>query len=167
MAEVDIVLTTYNNLKMSKCVKVFQRIRWHRVVLDECQEVKIATNQIAKLCANLTTERRWMVSGTPLCSKVSDLHGELNFLKVWPFCLPNSQDGFWELRVDTPWRLKEERALSLLYALLDVVMMRHCKSQRYLLTEAPLVDLPSRTVEWRGFDQQSATAYDYDSAQYA
>jgi SNF2 family DNA or RNA helicase len=89
----DIVLTTYSNLKVNKMHSLFQSIYWHRIVLDECQEIKIATNQIATMCANLSSQRRWMVSGTPLCSRVSDLHGELNFLKVWPFCLPNNEDG--------------------------------------------------------------------------
>ena len=173
---VDIVLTTYNGLKNKRFNKLFKNLIWHRIVLDECQEIKIATNDIAKLCANLTSERRWMVSGTPLCTTVNDLHGELNFLKVWPFCLPNSEDGFWDLLVHGPWKRKDETALSMLYALLDVVMMRHSKSQRYVTNDAPLVMLPNRTVEWRGFDQQepkharmysSALSGNIDNAKYA
>ena len=176
ISDADIVLTTYNCLRNGKMSKVFQSFQWHRIVLDECQEIKVATNQIAKLCANLTSERRWMVSGTPLCTNVSDLHGELNFLKVWPFCLPNTVDGFWELLVDHPWRNNDELALTMLYALLDVVMMRHCKNQRNLITDAPLVELPSLSVEWRGFDQRNSigsmayngdTYRDRDSMLYA
>ncbi len=93
LSDHDIVLTTYSNLKVSKMQSVFQSINWHRIVLDECQEIKVATNNIATMCAKLSSQRRWMVSGTPLCSRVSDLHGELNFLKVWPFCLSNQEDG--------------------------------------------------------------------------
>jgi len=163
--DADIVLTTYKCLQR-KDFKLFMKLQWHRIVLDECQEIKIATNDIAKMCASLSSERRWMVSGTPLCSKVSDLHGELNFLKVWPFCLSNSVDGFWDLRVETPWKNQDESALTMLYALVDVVMIRHCKSQKYVSNGAPLVTLPNRTVEWRGFKQDMQSrrwGYQYSS----
>ena len=76
----DIVLTTYESLKRS--ASVYKKFHWHRIVLDECQEVKMPTNQIAKLCADLESNHRWMVSGTPFFSSIEDLHGELNFLKV-------------------------------------------------------------------------------------
>jgi hypothetical protein len=42
----------------------------------------VSTNQIAQQCSSLSSEARWMVSGTPLCNKIEDLHGELKFLKV-------------------------------------------------------------------------------------
>ena len=109
----------------------------------------MATNKIATLCANLQASHRWMVSGTPLCSKVEDLHGELNFLKVWPFCL--QKDGFWESKIGTPFRQKSKEAIRLLYDLLDVVMMRHSKNQRYL-DGRPLVKMPARVIEWRPFE---------------
>ena len=44
LGEHDIVLTTYENLRKNQVV--YKRIHWHRIVLDECQEVKIATNQV-------------------------------------------------------------------------------------------------------------------------
>jgi SNF2-related domain len=91
-----------------------------------------------------------MVSGTPLCSKIGDLHGELNFLQVWPFCLSNAQDGFWDANIGNPYSANEDSALVLLYALLDAVMMRHSKTQSYL-DGRPLVVIPGRTIEWRSF----------------
>lgn len=58
------------------------KINFHRCVLDECQEIKTATTNIAKMCQQVQATHRWMVSGTPLSSKIDDLHGELNFLQV-------------------------------------------------------------------------------------
>lgn len=92
-----------------------------------------------------------MVSGTPLCSKIADLHGELNFLQVWPFCLSNSQDGFWDSKIGHPYATNQDSALILLYALLDAVMMRHSKTQTYI-DGRPLVVIPGRTIEWRSFE---------------
>jgi SNF2 family DNA or RNA helicase len=119
----DVVLTNYEALRL--CGSMYSRIKWHRIVLDECQEIKVATNAIASRCADLVANHRWMVSGTPLCSKIEDLHGELNFLQVWPFCLSNQKDGFWEVKIGRPFRERDETALTLLHALIDVVMMRH------------------------------------------
>ena len=89
-----------------------------------------------------------MVSGTPLCTKIADLHGELNFLQVWPFCLSDSKDGFWEMKIGVPFEKKDANSLHLLYSLMDSVMMRHSKTQTYL-DGRPLVSIPSRTIEWR------------------
>jgi SNF2-related domain len=92
-----------------------------------------------------------MVSGTPLCTKIADLHGELNFLQVWPFCLSDSKDGFWEMKIGVPFEKKDANSLHLLYSLMDSVMMRHSKTQTYL-DGRPLVSIPSRTIEWRPID---------------
>ena len=77
----DIVITNYESLR-GRSAALLKKIDWHRVVLDECQEIKVPTNQIAVNCAMLASRNRWMVSGTPLCSSINDLHGELNFLQV-------------------------------------------------------------------------------------
>ena len=146
IADHDVVLTTYNSIASNK---FYAAIDWHRIVLDECQEIKQPSSNIASMCANLAANHRWMVSGTPLVSKIEDLHGELNFLQVWPFSLQN--DGFWEKLIGHPFRAYDESALRLLHALMDVVMMRHSKTQRYVDGRC-LVSMPARTVEWRAFE---------------
>ena len=92
-----------------------------------------------------------MVSGTPLINKVDDLNGELQFLQVWPFSLSDKHDGFWARKIGDPFLQKDENALKLLYSLIDVVMMRHSKSQRYIADNRKLVKIPERTIEWRPF----------------
>ena len=153
----DIVLTTYESLK--KHAQFYKKVIFHRIILDECQEIKVATTTLASQLANIKSTHRWMVSGTPLCTKIEDLHGELNFLKIIPFSLDNKKDGFWELKIGKPFREKNKSALQLLHALLDVVMIRHTKSQRYV-DGRPLVSIVSRTIEYRGVQlQQSSERY--------
>ena len=149
----DVVLITYDALlrNMSFLLQL-RKFRWHRIVLDECQELKCSTSSIARQCSNLTASNRWMVSGTPFINSIDDLNGELQFLKVWPFSLSDSLDGFWQKKIGGPFAEKEESSLELLYALIDVVMMRHSKSQRYLLNNSKLVQIPQRIIEWRAFD---------------
>ncbi|CAM9883365.1 unnamed protein product [Pylaiella littoralis] len=158
VADNDVVLTTYELLRSRPTI--FRKINFHRCVLDECQEIKTATTNIAKMCQQVKASHRWMVSGTPIAGKIDSLHGELNFLQVWPFSLQN--DGFWEKKVSEPFAIKDDGALELLRALIRVVMMRHSKSQTYS-DGRPLVKIPARTVEWRGVDF-SATV---ESGQYA
>ncbi|CAM9752136.1 unnamed protein product, partial [Laminaria digitata] len=126
IADNDVVLTTYELLRTKP--SIFRKINFHRCVLDECQEIKVATTKIAKMCNQVTATHRWMVSGTPISSSIDSLHGELNFLQqVWPFSLQN--DGFWEKKIGEPFKAKEDASLDLLRALIRVVMMHHSKSQ--------------------------------------
>ena len=78
-----------------------------------------------------------MVSGTPLHNSIDDLNGELAFLGVWPFCLLDSEDGFWEKIVAEPFKQRDAAALDLLHALLKVVMIRHSKAQASTLIFRP------------------------------
>ena len=67
--------------------QAYSRARRWRVCLDECQMVREATTNLAKACRDLVSTHRWMISGTPLTTKIDDLNGELQFLRVWPFSL--------------------------------------------------------------------------------
>ena len=42
--EHDVVITTYDTLRRES--SMFRRFHWHRIVLDECQEIKVATNVV-------------------------------------------------------------------------------------------------------------------------
>ena len=67
------VLTTYAMIELEaegaqrKAVHriILKRIKWRRIVLDECQNVRASTTTLAKACEALEAPRRWMV--TSLC----------------------------------------------------------------------------------------------------
>jgi hypothetical protein len=40
----------------------------------------------------LAVRHIWMLSGTPLTTKLEDLQGELALLRVWPFVLSKGQE---------------------------------------------------------------------------
>ena len=87
--------------------KTFQTIHWRRIVLDEMQEIRSSTTDLARTCKKLVSDFRWMVSGTPLYSDLNDLNGELNFLGIIPFSLDDKKDGFWGMRVSRPFANKK------------------------------------------------------------
>ena len=94
-----------------------------------------------------------MVSGTPLYDKISDLQGELYFLRVSPFGAGH-EDGFWRHVIGTPWENKSDSALDALQVLLKGVMMRHSKSQTTLdgksILYLPPKDIVYEPVELEG-----------------
>jgi SNF2 family DNA or RNA helicase len=53
--------------------------------VDEMQELRSDKSSVAKNIEDLNCDRRWMVSGSPLFDGLSDLRGELAFLRLVPF----------------------------------------------------------------------------------
>ena len=150
----QIVLTTYRTIETEGRVRVTQQkggkrkpdnllkhVEWRRVVLDECQEVRSSTTQLARNCQELESDFRWMVSGTPLHTGLDDLNGELAFLQVYPFCLLDATDGFWKLRVKDPIACGNPQARKLVVDLLRAVLCRHVKSQRLLTDGSSILSL--------------------------
>ncbi len=152
-----VVVTSYDSLRRHRAD--FRRINWHRLFLDECQEIKRPTTVIAKSVQCIEATHRWMISGTPLSNSLRDLHGELGFLRVWPFSLVN--DGFYEQKLQWPLKCKDPSVLPLLHALIEATMFRHSKSQRYRIDNRPLVSLPPYTIKLRPVQVPETSSENY------
>ena len=141
----DIVLTTYVALEKygkrnrSRSAQVLKSTSWGRIVLDEMQEVRSSTSSIAKNCESLKSDRRWMLSGTPLFQGVDDFRGELCFLKLEPFA-GNCEDGFFDYAIKSHWDAESILGIERL-KLLSQVMLRRAKSMTLFGTNTPLLGL--------------------------
>ena len=80
LADNDIVITTYTMLAQP----ILAKVNWHRIVLDEAQSIKNPKSAQSRAAANLRSNRRWAVTGTPVGSNLNDLEGLLKFLKFSP-----------------------------------------------------------------------------------
>ena len=60
-----------------------RRVSFHRIVLDEAQEVESSTTKAAVMAQDISSERRWAVTGTPFSRRRSqrDLFGLFSFWK--------------------------------------------------------------------------------------
>lgn len=129
--------------------------KWGRIVLDEMQEIRSWTTRISKLVNSLNSDCRWMLSGTPLLDDVTDLRGELCFLRLEPFCASND-DGFFQFAVANHWKHKSCYGLSILKKLAQLVVLRRSKSMVIQQTGLPLLGLKPFTLTYEPVPQDDS-----------
>eukprot|EP00741_Cyanophora_paradoxa_P008377 tig00001304_g8104.t1 len=134
----DVVLTTYSIVQRDGDASALHCIDWHRIVLDECHYIKNKAAAGTKAIAALRTGHKWCVSGTPVQTKVDDLHQLLCFLEVAPFTSPT----VFARRVQKAYERGCRSGALLLRTILRHCMMRHVKTQR--INGVPLVSLPPK-----------------------
>lgn len=74
----DVVITTYEMCISAK--KVFQRIQWCYLVIDEAHRIKNEASLLSKIVRIFRCEHRLLLTGTPLQNNVHELWALLNFL---------------------------------------------------------------------------------------
>jgi SNF2 family DNA or RNA helicase len=78
-----IVLTTYNMLLGKEKGKgkenLLTKIHWNRLIYDEAHHLRNRKTERYKSCEQIKSEIRWLISGTPIQNKRSDLY---NLLKI-------------------------------------------------------------------------------------
>lgn len=74
--------------------------QWLRVVLDEGHVIRNPNAMMSKAVHALKSERRWVVTGTPIQNSMKDMFSIISFLKLEPFT-----DRQW-------WRRTMERPIS-------------------------------------------------------
>eukprot|EP00551_Chaetoceros_affinis_P012534 CAMPEP_0203680316 /NCGR_PEP_ID=MMETSP0090-20130426/38776_1 /ASSEMBLY_ACC=CAM_ASM_001088 /TAXON_ID=426623 /ORGANISM="Chaetoceros affinis, Strain CCMP159" /LENGTH=854 /DNA_ID=CAMNT_0050548327 /DNA_START=195 /DNA_END=2759 /DNA_ORIENTATION=- len=155
---------TSNNMNRGQIKNCLSKTPWHRLVVDECQFLKNNTTAIARAASVIDAKHIWMLSGTPLTNKLDDLRGELSLLRVWPFTLGASDDGwqdhFWSNNIKGNWDKKNRESLPIINKLMEAVSMRHSRLQTRA-DGSPLVDLPPRKEQFVAvtMDSPSSSAF--------
>ena len=62
----DVIVTTYDMVKIPVLMGMFNRIHFRYVVLDEGHKIKAGITQIAQAVRKLHCENRLLLTGTPL-----------------------------------------------------------------------------------------------------
>jgi hypothetical protein len=78
-----------------------EEIAWRRIVCDESQAMKDALVARSEACASLLSQRRWLLSGTPVSTQASDLAGQLMALQLDDLQQPKT---LFNSLFDTPFR---------------------------------------------------------------
>ncbi len=70
-------MTTYDALNL---VPELKNYKWYLIVFDEAHKLKNSEAKIVALTRSLPSERRLLMTGTPLMNNVMELWSLLNFL---------------------------------------------------------------------------------------
>lgn len=65
--------------------------KWHRVIVDEAQNIKNPLAKSTKACCLLNSTYRWCLTGTPMMNRLEDFQSLLGFLRIRPY---NNKEKF-------------------------------------------------------------------------
>ncbi|KAK3316035.1 SNF2 family N-terminal domain-containing protein [Apodospora peruviana] len=85
LLQTDIVLTTYATVAAEAYRgqnNILGQIHWFRIVLDEAHDIRNRSTKQHQAAANLVSQHRWCLTGTPIQNSVEDLGALVAFLKV-------------------------------------------------------------------------------------
>ncbi|XP_031418878.1 helicase-like transcription factor [Clupea harengus] len=143
LAGQDVVLSTYNVLASdfgNKASSPLHKVSWLRVVLDEGHIIRNPNALQSKAVLDLTSERRWILSGTPIQNSLKDLWMLLSFLRLKPFDVKE----WWNRVIQRPVTQGDSEGLQNLQALVKGITLRRTKTSK--AGGRQVVELPERTV---------------------
>src|SRR5581483_10491970 len=145
------------------------RVKWHRLILDECHNIRNLSNATTASALALLSQRRWMMSGTPLTGSLLDLKYIAQFLGIQGW-----NDTFWKsleqslIRNETSPEASMEqesvlktRLIQTLLAFCKNNVIRHTRDQPFN-GRTQLLDLPAKTSRLIPFDLNPEQRHIYD-----
>jgi len=128
----DIVITTYGLIAREG--PTFQEIEWHRVALDEAQNIKNRSAKQTRSVLELSAPQRVALTGTPVENRLSELHSIMDFLNP---DLLGSAEAFKRTFALPIERDQNPRALALLKRLTRPFILRRLKTDRTIAPDLP------------------------------
>ncbi|RMZ78349.1 hypothetical protein DV738_g3904, partial [Chaetothyriales sp. CBS 135597] len=125
---------------------------FHRVVLDEAQNIKNKSTKSALAACSLRSTHRWCLTGTPMQNSTDEMYSLIKFCRIPPY---NDYERFRRhfiqpLRNAHTPQWTRDRAMERLQALLKSIMLRRNKKSE--IDGKPILQLPPKTtVEERAF----------------
>ena len=77
LPDINLLVSNYTQLRLHE--EVFQSQLWDAVILDEGQYIKSPSSQTARAACNLRTDRRLILTGTPIENRALDLWSLMRF----------------------------------------------------------------------------------------
>jgi non-specific serine/threonine protein kinase len=130
----DVIITSYALARLD--AEQLERFRFRTLVLDEAQNAKNPSSQIAKVVRNLHAEHRLALTGTPVENSLRDLWSIFAFVEPG---LLGSESSF-RRRFEAPIADGDEAAAQALRSRLEPFVLRRTK-------EDVLRELPERTEQ--------------------
>ena len=161
----DIVITTYGSVaaefkrlmafrqrqkhdpnarpnEKERCLLLGDETKFHRVILDEAQNIKNRKTKSAIGTCYIASEFRWCLTGTPMQNSVDEYQSLLQFLRIAPY---NSWEKY-SKDISKPLKSSygKERAMRALQALIRSTSLRRTKDSK--IDGKPILTLPPKTT---------------------
>lgn len=160
LCDYDVVLTSYSLLD-DEATCLLQRVQWHRIIMDESHAIKDATTSMSRHAASLHSQRRWLLSATPVIHSIRDMFSQLRFFHI-PIistdrdlatsvqtCLFSAHSNRLSLRTTSAAvsKFDRETCIAVLHRIMREITIRHTKEQSFN-GRLNLISLPPSTVEF-------------------
>ena len=167
----DVVLTTYGTLaselkralifedRLSRdpsarpnakeeCAILGDRSKFHRVVLDEAQNIKNRNTRAAHAACRINCTYRWCLTGTPMQNGVDEMYSLVKFCRIRPYSDWTKFSKDFSRPLKRKYEAGRDRAMDQLQALLRAILLRRTKTSK--IDGKPILQLPAKsTVEDR------------------
>ena len=133
----DLVITSFSLARRDS--ELFSSVQWHRIVLDEAQNIKNPKTAQTKAILRLQGQHRLALTGTPIENRLMDLWSIFNFLNPGYLGKQNQFRKSFELPVQ---RDNDRRQSAVLKKLVEPFILRRVKTD-----QAIIKDLPSKVEQ--------------------
>lgn len=128
----DVVITSFNLARQD--AKLLTAVTWHRIVLDEAQNIKNPKTAQTKAILKLQANHRLALTGTPVENRLLDLWSIFNFLNPGYLGNQNQFRKQFELPIQ-----KENNSVrsTTLKKLVEPLILRRVKTDREIIKDLP------------------------------
>lgn len=147
IASADVVLASSNIFQhhprgnTASILRSIKRIHFHRILVDECHQWK-DNSSLASVVGTISATHRASITGTPIGSQLSDLQGQMRYLRLHPF----HRTEFFKNALNDPYSEHNTESLRVLRGLLSHIVCRYSKEQTHSNGKA-MITLPDRKIE--------------------
>jgi len=121
-----VVLTTFNIMR--KHYKLFSETKWHRIIIDEAQNIKNPKAKQSKALFALNSKYQIALTGTPIENSVVDLWSIFNFL---------NRDYLGDVKRFKKAFHNKPSSRTQLKRLVEPFLLRRLKTDKSIITELP------------------------------
>ncbi len=130
--EVDIVVTSFALARLDE--KLLRGMRWHRVVVDEAQNIKNPQAAVSRAIQKLDTRHRVALTGTPVENRLRDLWSIFHFLNPGYLGKEAQFRKTFELPIQ---KENDQETAATLKKLVEPLILRRVKTDKTIIDDLP------------------------------
>lgn len=140
-----------------ECPILGERSKFHRVILDEAQNIKNRTSKAGLAACRIHAVHRWALTGTPMQNNVEEMFSLIKFCRIRPY------NEWTQFRRDISGPLKsrsgnKDKSMATLQALLRAILLRRTKTSK--IHGQPILQLPPKET------REERVAFDKDQMEF-